>query len=31
MSITFENTHGSSTELHVKWENADESVAISAQ
>jgi hypothetical protein len=31
MSISFENTHGNSTELHVKWENSDESVAITAQ
>jgi hypothetical protein len=31
MSITFENTHGSSTELHVKWENTDESVTVTAQ
>jgi hypothetical protein len=31
MSITFEKTSGNSTELHVKWENADESVAITAQ
>jgi hypothetical protein len=31
MSISFENTSGSSTELHVKWENTDESVTITAQ
>jgi hypothetical protein len=31
MSISFENTHGNSTELHVKWENVDESVTITAQ
>lgn len=31
MSISFENTHGNSTELHVKWENTDESVTITAQ
>jgi hypothetical protein len=31
MSISFENTKGSSTELHVKWENVDESVTITAQ
>lgn len=31
MSITFENTSGNSTELHIKWENIDESVAITAQ
>jgi hypothetical protein len=31
MSITFENTSGNSTEMHVKWENSDESVTITAQ
>jgi hypothetical protein len=31
MSISFENTSGNSTELHVKWENTDESVTVSAQ
>jgi len=31
MSISFENTKGNSTELHVKWENFDESVTITAQ
>jgi hypothetical protein len=31
MSISFENTSGNSTELHIKWENTDESVAITAQ
>jgi hypothetical protein len=31
MSISFENTSGNSTELHIKWENVDESVAITAQ
>jgi hypothetical protein len=31
MSISFENTSGNSTELHVKWENTDESVTIAAQ
>jgi hypothetical protein len=31
MSISFENTKGDSTELHVKWENFDESVTITAQ
>lgn len=31
MSISFENTHGSSTELHIKWENTDEYVAVVAQ
>jgi hypothetical protein len=31
MSITFENTNGSTTELHIKWENTDESVTVTAQ
>ena len=31
MSISFENTKGNSTEMHVKWENTDASVAITAQ
>jgi hypothetical protein len=31
MSISFENTHGNSTELHIKWENTDEYVAVVAQ
>jgi hypothetical protein len=31
MSITFENTNGNSTEMHVKWESTDASVAITAQ
>lgn len=31
MSISFENTHGNSTELHVKWENTDEYVTVTAQ
>ena len=31
MSITFENTKGNSTEMHVKWENTDASVVIMAQ
>ena len=31
MSISFENTHGNATELHIKWENADESVPVTAQ
>jgi hypothetical protein len=31
MSITFEMTQGNSTELHVKWENVDEYVTVSAQ
>ncbi len=31
MSISFENTHGKSTELHVKWDKTDEYIAITAQ
>lgn len=31
MSITFENTKGNSTEMHIKWENTDELVKITAQ
>ncbi len=31
MTISFENTHGNSTELHVKWENTDKYVAITAE
>ncbi|HEY0785486.1 MAG TPA: DUF2911 domain-containing protein [Acidobacteriaceae bacterium] len=31
MSITFENTHGDSTELHVRWETTDVSVPVRAQ
>ena len=31
MSISFENTHGSSTELHIRWENVDEYVPVVAQ
>jgi hypothetical protein len=31
MSITFEKTHGNSTEMHVKWENTDEYVTVTAQ
>jgi hypothetical protein len=31
MSISFENTHGASTELHVRWETTDVSVPITAQ
>jgi hypothetical protein len=31
MSISFENTSGNSTELHIKWENTDVSVPITAQ
>jgi Protein of unknown function (DUF2911) len=31
MSISFENTHGKSTELHVRWENTDEFVPVMAE
>lgn len=31
MSITFENTKGNTTELHVKWDKADEYVTVTAQ
>jgi hypothetical protein len=31
MSITFENTSGNSTVLHIRWENTDQSVQITAQ
>jgi hypothetical protein len=31
MSISFENTKGNSTELHVKWEKADEYVDVTAE
>lgn len=31
MSISFENTHGNSTELHVRWETTDEYVPIIAE
>lgn len=31
MSISFENTHGKSTELHIKWENTDVYVPIVAE
>ncbi|MEG9435597.1 DUF2911 domain-containing protein [Edaphobacter sp. HDX4] len=30
MSITFEKTHANSTEMHVKWENTDEYVTVTA-
>ncbi len=30
MSISFEHTKGNSTELHVKWESADEYVTVTA-
>jgi hypothetical protein len=31
MSISFENTHGGSTELHVRWETTDVWVPVVAQ
>ena len=31
MSISFENTKGNSTELHVKWESTDRYVTVAAQ
>jgi hypothetical protein len=31
MSISFENTKGKSTELHVKWETTDEYVDVTAE
>jgi hypothetical protein len=31
MSISFENTHGNTTDLHIRWENTDQSVTITAQ
>ena len=31
MSISFENTKGNSTELHVKWEKTDEYVDVTAE
>lgn len=31
MSISFENTKGNSTELHVKWEKTDEYVTVTAE
>lgn len=31
MSISFEDTKGSTTELHIRWENTDESVPVAAQ
>ena len=31
MSISFENTKGNTTELHIRWENTDQSVTITAQ
>lgn len=31
MSISFENTKGNATELHVKWDTTDEYVTVTAQ
>ena len=31
MTISFENTHAKTTELHVKWEKVDEYVTVTAQ
>ncbi|WP_213803872.1 DUF2911 domain-containing protein [Granulicella sp. dw_53] len=31
MSISFENTKGKTTELHIKWENTDEYVTVTAK
>ncbi len=31
MSISFENTRGNTTELHVKWETTDQYVTITAE
>jgi hypothetical protein len=31
MSISFENTKGNSTEMHIKWEDTDQSVKITAE
>jgi hypothetical protein len=31
MSISFENSSGSSTELHVKWGTTDQFVTVKAQ
>jgi hypothetical protein len=31
MSISFENTKGASTQLHVKWATTDEYVTVKAQ
>jgi hypothetical protein len=31
MSISFERTRGNTTELHLRWENSDESVPITAE
>lgn len=31
MSISFENTKGNATELHIKWDTTDESVTVTAE
>ena len=31
MSISFDNTSGDSTELHIRWEKTDRWVNVSAQ
>lgn len=31
MTISFEHTHGKTTEMHVKWEKVDEYVTVTAQ
>jgi hypothetical protein len=31
MSISFENTKGNTTELHIKWDKADEYVTVTAE
>ena len=31
MSISFEHTHGASTQLHVKWETTDQYVTVTAE
>jgi hypothetical protein len=31
MSISFENTKGNATELHIKWENTDQFVPVTAK
>ncbi len=31
MSLSFENTHGTTTQLHMKWEKVDEYVTVTAE
>ena len=31
MSISFENTQGANTQLHIKWATTDEYVSVQAQ